>query len=175
MSGRVFPVIKHIPGHGRALVDSHKDLPTVDATFEELTVTDFEPFRRLNYMPLAMTAHMNFSEIDEKNPVTVSRKVIEKVVRGYIGYDGLLISDDLSMHALSGGIKIRTIDALDAGCDLVLHCNGKMDEMISVVAGAEKMTDKACERWLRATELLPTAEDFNEQETLLRLNDLMVG
>ena len=137
--------------------------------------TDFEPFRRFSDMPLAMTAHIIFSEIDENNPVTLSRRVIEKVVRGYIGYDGLLISDDLSMRALSGGIKERTWEALDAGCDLVLHCNGKMDEMISVVAGAENMTDKACERWSRATQLLPTAGDFNVQDTLSQLNDLMVG
>ena len=175
LSGRVLPVIKHIPGHGRALVDSHIDLPTVDATIEELMETDFEAFRSFNEMPLAMTAHIIFSEIDGNNPVTVSRRVIEKVVRGYIGYDGLLISDDLSMQALSGGIKERTWEALDAGCDLVLHCNGKMDEMISVVAGAENMTDKACERWSHATQLLPTAGDFNVQDTLSQLNDLMVG
>ena len=137
--------------------------------------TDFEPFRRFSDMPLAMTAHIIFSEIDENNPVTISRRVIDKVVRGYIGYDGLLISDDLSMRALSGGIKERTCEALDAGCDLVLHCNGKMDQMISVVAGTDNMTDKACERWSHATQLLPTVEDFNVQDTLSQLNDLMVG
>ena len=175
LSGRVFPVIKHIPGHGRALVDSHTDLPTIDATFEELMKTDFEPFRILSDMPLAMTAHIIFSKIDENKPVTVSRRVIEKVIRGYIGYDGLLISDDLSMQALSGSIKERTREALDAGCDLVLHCNGKMDQMTSVVAGAENMTNKACERWSRATQLLPAAEDFNVQDTLSQLNHLMVG
>ena len=173
LSGRVFPVIKHIPGHGRALVDSHINLPTVDATFEELMETDFEPFRRFSDMPLAMTAHIIFSEIDENNPVTLSRRVIEKVVRGYIGYDGLLISDDLSMRALSGGIKERNKEALDAGCDMVLHCNGKMDELISVVAGAENMTDKACESWARATQLLPTADDFNVEHTLSQLNDTL--
>ena len=137
--------------------------------------TDFEPFRSFNDMPLAMTAHIIFSEIDEDNPATVSRRVIEKIVRGYIGYDGLLISDDLSMQALSGGIQERAREALDAGCDLVLHCNGMMDEMASVVAGAENMTNKACERWSRATQLLPAAEDFNLQDTLSQLNDLMVG
>ena len=173
LSGSVLPVIKHIPGHGRASVDSHKALPTVDTSIEQLMETDFEPFRRMNKMPLAMTAHVIFSKIDEHYPATVSPKVIEEVIRGYIAFDGLLISDDLSMQALSGAFKERAKAALGAGCDVVLHCNGKMDEMVSVVAGAQPMTDTACRRWLTAVDLLPKIEPLDPIETLAQFNHLM--
>ena len=173
LSDSVLPVIKHIPGHGRALVDSHRALPTVDAQIEQLMEMDFEPFRRLNKMPLAMTAHVIFSKIDGHYPATVSPKVIEEVIRGYIAFDGLLISDDLSMQALSGDFKERAKAALGAGCDVVLHCNGKMDEMVSVVAGAQPMTDTACRRWLTAVDLLPKIEPLDPIETLAQFNHLM--
>ena len=147
---KISPVIKHIPGHGRATVDSHKALPVVDSPLDELQVTDFEPFRRLNSAPWAMTAHVVYSAIDAANCATFSAKVINEIIRGAIGFDGLLISDDLSMHALSGGFDERTARALDAGCDVVLHCNGDMDEMAPVAAAAHVMTDAAQARFVRA-------------------------
>lgn len=132
LQGGVLPVIKHIPGHGRAMVDSHKALPMVDTPVETLRKTDFEPFRQLASMPMAMTAHVVYTEIDDQNPATTSSKVMDEVIRGYIGFDGLVMTDDLSMHALSGDFGQRTQASFAAGCDIVLHCNGVMDEMLPV-------------------------------------------
>ena len=172
-SGNVLPVIKHVPGHGRALVDSHQTLPVIEATFEQLAATDFEPFRRLNNQPVAMTAHVIYTAIDEHNPATVSPKIIEYVIRGYLNFDGLLISDDLSMQALSGDLKGRAEAALSAGCDAVLHCNGKIEEMVSVVAGAKTMSDVACRRWLMAMDSLPAVASLDRKETLAKFDRFM--
>lgn len=173
LSRGVFPVIKHIPGHGRAPTDSHTSLPIVNTRIDELMSKDFEAFRRFNKFPLAMTAHVIYSEIDKKNPATVSHKVIEEVVRNHIGFDGVLISDDLSMKALKGDIKNRTKLALDAGCDLVLHCNGKIDEMFLVVTGAKQMTQIAWQRWLVAEESLPKLKAFDKKKALSLFHKLM--
>ena len=132
IDGGVLPVMKHIPGHGRAGSDSHLALPRVHATLEELSASDFITFRSLDTCPMAMTAHVVYEAIDPQRPCTTSPKVIRDVIRGEIGFDGLLMSDDLSMQALEGPLAARARAALFAGCDLVLHCNGDMNEMRDV-------------------------------------------
>ncbi|MBX3479595.1 MAG: beta-N-acetylhexosaminidase [Caulobacter sp.] len=165
IAGGVLPIIKHMPGHGRAMADSHLDLPVVDAAYEDLDSVDFEPFRVLSDMPMAMTAHVVFNAIDERHPVTTSRKAIRKVLRGAIGFDGLLMTDDLSMKALSGDFTERARAALAAGCDMVLHCNGSMTEMEAVVAGvktlsgsSKKRAEAALSRLSRSVEPLDVAD-----------------
>ncbi|MEQ8505988.1 MAG: beta-N-acetylhexosaminidase [Rhodospirillales bacterium] len=152
-AGGVSPVIKHIPGHGRALVDSHKALPVVETDVPTLQATDFAPFRMLNTAPWAMTAHVVYTAVDADNCATFSETVVRDVIRGDIGFDGLLISDDLSMHALSGGFAERTERALAAGCDVVLHCNGDMAEMAPVAEAAHIMTEDAQARFAGAEKV----------------------
>ncbi|MDQ0393011.1 beta-N-acetylhexosaminidase [Labrys monachus] len=146
VAGGVLPVMKHVPGHGRAGVDSHLALPVVQASRAELESLDFMPFRMLADLPAAMTAHVVYTALDPSSPATTSRKVIRSVIRGAIGYDGLLMSDDLSMQALAGTLAERAARAFAAGCDLGLHCNGKMDEMIGVAAAAPRLAGKARRR-----------------------------
>lgn len=146
LDGGVLPVIKHIPGHGRAFSDSHKALPAVDTPLEDLRRHDFPPFKALADMPMAMTAHVVYSALDPARPATTSPRVIETIIRGEIGFDGLLMSDDVSMHALSGDFGTRTESIFGAGCDVVLHCNGVMDEMLAVAARAPVLTGRAEER-----------------------------
>lgn len=153
LEGGVLPVIKHIPGHGRAGVDSHHHLPVVDTAREILETTDFPPFRDAAELPLAMTAHVVYSAIDPHAPATTSRVVIDEVIRGLIGYDGCLMSDDVSMQALSGDIAARTAASLEAGCDLVLHCNGVLAEMEAVAAACRPLTGRAAERAARAAAM----------------------
>jgi beta-N-acetylhexosaminidase len=143
IAGGVAPVIKHIPGHGRAGADSHKALPVVDASLAELDARDFAPFRALRDMPMAMTAHVVYTAIDPTHPATTSSRVIAEVIRGAIGFQGLLMSDDISMKALSGGLAGLARAALDAGCDVVLHCNGDGAEMRAVVAGSRPLAGQA--------------------------------
>lgn len=142
ISRKIIPIIKHIPGHGRAKVDSHKDLPIVSTSYSQLLKTDFKPFKLLNDMPWAMTAHIKYTDIDAAFPATQSEKLIG-IIRQEIGFDGVLISDDLSMEALGGSYKERAELSLAAGCDLVLHCNGKMDEMTEVMKGVGEISDEA--------------------------------
>jgi beta-N-acetylhexosaminidase len=139
LDGGVLPVIKHMPGHGRAAADSHFALPRVDASVEALSSTDFVTFRSLNGAPCAMTAHVVYEAIDPQRPATTSALVIRHVIRGEIGFDGLLFSDDLSMQALDGTLGSRAKAALFAGCDVVIHCNGKMDEMKDVAANVRPL------------------------------------
>ncbi len=146
IAGGVLPVVKHVPGHGRAGADSHHDLPVVDADRATLEATDFAPFRHLADMPLAMTAHVVYTALDAKAPATTSRKVMKRIVRGHIGYDGLVMSDDLSMNALKGTLRERAEGAFAAGCDVGLHCNGKLAEMEQVAAAAPKLKGKARRR-----------------------------
>ena len=136
LDGGVLPVVKHMPGHGRAGVDSHHACPSVETSCEELARTDFAPFRALAAMPWAMTAHIIYAAVDPTVPATLSPRVIAAIIRGNIGFDGVLVSDDLSMHALGGEIGERARRALAAGCDLALHCNGDPGEMEQVVAAA---------------------------------------
>jgi beta-N-acetylhexosaminidase len=151
MAGGVLPVIKHIPGHGRATVDSHRALPVVETPRADLDSTDFAPFRALSGMPWAMTAHVLYTAIDPDRPATLSTRVITEVIRAGIGFDGVLLCDDLSMAALGGKIETRAWDALQAGCDLVLHCNGIFDEM-EAIAGAIGPMSEAASRRVTAAE-----------------------
>ena len=162
LAGGVLPVIKHIPGHGRANVDSHEALPVVDTPLGELDETDFEPFRALAGMPWAMTAHVVYSKIDGDAPATLSRHVLTEIVRHRIGFEGLLVSDDLSMKALRGSMAGRAAGALAAGCDVALHCNGDMAEMEAVAAGSAPLTDAALARLDRGREMAdsPDSPDF---------------
>jgi beta-N-acetylhexosaminidase len=155
IAGGVMPVIKHAPGHGRAVVDSHAELPVVEASLVELVARDLIPFQALSDMPAAMTAHVVFTAIDRKRPATTSRKVIRKVVRGLAGFDGLLLSDDLSMGALQGDLRERAEAARDAGCDIALHCNGDGAEMKAVVAGAGALKGGSARRAQSALARLP--------------------
>jgi beta-N-acetylhexosaminidase len=163
-AGGVLPVIKHIPGHGRAFADSHHNLPVVDASLEELRAHDFPPFKALADAPMAMTAHVVYTAIDPERPATTSPKVIAEIVRGEIGFDGLLVSDDTSMKALSGDFAARTDAILAAGCDVVLHCNGVMDEMQAVAARAPALSGRALERASRALQGLARRDDADEIE-----------
>jgi beta-N-acetylhexosaminidase len=146
LAGSVLPVMKHAPGHGRAFADSHLMLPVVDAPLAELAAHDFPPFAFLSDCPAAMTAHVVYTAIDPKRPGTVSRRVLQHVIRGRLGFDGLLISDDLSMKALSGSFEQKTRAALGAGCDVVLHCNGVMAEMQAVASAVKPLAGKAAMR-----------------------------
>jgi beta-N-acetylhexosaminidase len=176
IAGGVLPVIKHIPGHGRAMADSHLELPVVDASFEELDGRDFAPFRVLSDMPMAMTAHVIYSAIDRKRPATTSRKVMRRVVRGAIGFDGLVMSDDLSMKALSGDFAERAADSRSAGCDVVLHCNGDMAEMKPVVKGAGELRGRAATRAKAALARLARApEPFDAAEARARFDAAFDG
>lgn len=150
LAGGVLPVIKHMPGHGRAASDSHLELPEVDAPLEELEESDFRPFRALNDMPLGISAHVCYRALDAGAPATLSPKVIAATIRGAIGFDGLLLSDDLSMQALSGSQGERARAALAAGCDVALHCNGKFEEMADVAASADVLSVRGETRWASA-------------------------
>jgi beta-N-acetylhexosaminidase len=150
--GGVLPVLKHIPGHGRARGDSHYKLPVVNAERAVLEATDFAAFRPLARLPLAMTAHVVFSAIDPIAPATISAAIVREVIRGSIGFGGLLMSDDLSMDALSGSLGDRTRAALAAGCDLVLHCNGNIEEMLAVAAAAPLLSGDRAQRAAAALE-----------------------
>lgn len=160
--GGVLPVLKHIPGHGRAKVDSHEDLPVVDAPLESLRKTDFVPFMRLKNIPLGMTAHITYTAIDAKDPATLSKKVI-KVIRDEIGFDGLLMSDDLSMKALKGDFGALTKASLAAGCDLVLHCNGKMEEMQPIAENCRELDKDGLHRLSVAWEKLKKPEALDTE------------
>jgi beta-N-acetylhexosaminidase len=144
--GGVLPVVKHIPGHGRATADSHRRLPVVKAERPTLEATDFAAFRPLASLPLAMTAHVVFTAIDPVEPATTSTAIVSDVIRGSIGYRGLLMSDDLSMGALSGSLAARTQAAIAAGCDMALHCNGDMNEMCEVAAAAPMLAGERARR-----------------------------
>ena len=166
MEGGILPVIKHIPGHGRGFADSHHNLPIVDAGLAELEAHDFVPFKALADMPIAMTGHLVFSAIDPDQPATTSKIVIDRIIRDYIGFEGLLMSDDVSMNALSGDIATRTRAIFAGGCDMVLHCHGIMSEMQDVMANTPLLTGKALKRAQAAMARLVRA-DYRD-ETALR-------
>jgi beta-N-acetylhexosaminidase len=155
LAGGVLPVIKHMPGHGRATLDSHKGLPRVTAPRAMLETHDFVPFRALSDLPIAMTAHIVYDAIDAENPATTSATVVQ-VMREGIGFAGLLMSDDLSMNALAGSLGERAAATIAAGVDIALHCNGKMEEMVPVVEAAGDLTPKAT---LRAQAALALRKD----------------
>lgn len=160
-AGGVLPVLKHIPGHGRANADSHEKLPVVQASRATLEATDFAAFRPLKRLPLAMTGHVVFTAIDPVLPATTSATMIGQVIRGFIGFDGLLMSDDVSMGALSGSIAERTRASLAAGCDVVLHCNGKLGEMRAVAGQAPELAGEAARRATAALAVRKLPSDID--------------
>ncbi|MFP5330116.1 MAG: beta-N-acetylhexosaminidase [Alphaproteobacteria bacterium] len=157
-SGGVVGVIKHIPGHGRALCDSHKELPVVEASAEELE-TDLEPFEKLNHAPMGMMAHVVYTAWDAARPASQSAEVIEKIVRARIGFSGWLMSDDIGMEALSGGFGERAARVVQAGCDAALHCSGKMEEMVAVAAAVPEMSAEGEKRLAKAMATIAGHED----------------
>jgi beta-N-acetylhexosaminidase len=176
IAGGVLPVVKHIPGHGRARADSHEALPVVETSRAELERTDFEPFRRLRDLPIAMTAHVVYAAIDPKWPATVSRTVVQEVIRGHIGFDGLLLTDDLSMKALSGGFRSRAEAALAAGCDIALHCNGRLEEMTEIAPACPPLAGKAERRAQAALDLLNLpVESVNVAEARARFSAMVAA
>jgi beta-N-acetylhexosaminidase len=176
IAGGVAPVIKHIPGHGRAGADSHKALPVVEASLAELEARDFAPFRALRDMPMAMTAHVVYTAIDRTHPATTSSRVIGDVIRGAIGFQGLLMSDDISMKALSGDLAGLSRAVLDAGCDVVLHCNGDGAEMRAVVAGAKPLAGQAEARAKAAlARIARGSEPFDAAEARARFDAAFEG
>jgi beta-N-acetylhexosaminidase len=157
LAAGVLPVIKHMPGHGRGTLDSHKDLPVVTAPLAQLLQSDFAPFQALADLPLAMTAHVVFTSVDPDQPATTSPRMI-RMMRDDIGFAGLLMTDDLSMNALSGTVAARTSAALAAGCDLALHCNGELPEMESVMAAAGRLSAAGAVRAEKALSLRQTPD-----------------
>jgi len=164
MSGGVLPVMKHMPGHGRAFADTHLELPVVDTPIEELRRHDFAPFKALSDLPMGMTAHVVYSAVDPSAPATTSARVVSQVIRGEIGFDGLLISDDTSMKALSGTFAEKAQAILAAGVDIVLHCNGDMAEMSGIASRTVPLAGRSLERAERALSMLPAADQIVEAD-----------
>ncbi|MDR3326375.1 MAG: beta-N-acetylhexosaminidase [Rhodospirillaceae bacterium] len=154
LDGTVISIVKHTPGHGRALVDSHKELPVVETNLKTLEQSDFLPFRSLRDAPWAMTAHIVYKAIDSKRPATISKIVIKQIIRDAIGCESVLLSDDISMKSLSGSFSERAQNSLDAGCDIVLHCNGKIIEMQNMASALRPLSDNAQIRLSRADSML---------------------
>jgi len=173
LAGGVLPVIKHLPGHGRATVDSHKVLPVVDASLEQLADADFAPFRALKDMPIGMTAHILFSAIDRTAPATTSALIIETMIRGEIGFDGLLISDDLGMEALSGSVANRAAAVLAAGCDVALHCSGRLAEMVETAGAAGELDGRAEERFVAALAQRRAPDAFDASRAIDALAEVL--
>src|SRR5438128_1374074 len=171
--GGVLPVLKHIPGHGRATADSHFGLPTVDTSPEELEKTDFAAFQPLADLPMAMTAHVVFSALDPAQPATTSATIIRQVIRGVIGFQGLLMSDDVSMNALAGSIAERTRAIIAAGCDMVLHCNGKIEEMYEVARETPVLSGLALQRAERALAARKAPQPFDRTAARAELEALI--
>lgn len=173
MSGGVAPVIKHIPGHGRADVDSHKALPVIKESAAELARTDYLPFQAFADAPMAMTAHVVVNHADPDLPVTLSAKAMRELVRGKLGYQGLVMTDDLDMKALSGDLEDLTRSALEAGCDIGLHCNGKMRSMVKVAKGAGLLSGPSQERAIIADNCTSAPDAFDAKDALRELGNLM--
>jgi beta-N-acetylhexosaminidase len=170
----VVGVVKHIPGHGRALCDSHKELPVVTASAEELE-TDLEPFERLNWAPMGMMAHVVYTTWDKGRPASQSPVIVSEIVRGRIGFDGWLMSDDIGMEALTGGFDERAAGVIAAGCDAVLHCSGKMDEMIAVAGAVPAMTNAGAERLRQAMLIASSSGSGPDFEQLLAKRDELLA
>ncbi|GLR88101.1 beta-N-acetylhexosaminidase [Bradyrhizobium iriomotense] len=171
--GGVLPVLKHIPGHGRATADTHFRLPTVDTPGDELERTDFAAFKPLADLPMAMTAHVVFSAFDPAHPATTSATMVQQVIRGVIGFQGLLMSDDVSMNALAGTITERTRSIFAAGCDIVLHCNGNIEEMHEVAGQTPELSGKALERANRALATRKAPQPFDRTVARAELDALI--
>ncbi len=174
-TGGVLPVLKHLPGHGRATTDSHHRLPVVDTDRATLEKTDFAAFRPLAGLPLGMTAHVVFSTIDPSAPATTSATMVREVIRGFIGFTGLLMSDDISMNALTGALRQRTSAALGAGCDVVLHCNGDLKEMEMVAGVAPMLSGAAQKRADVALAARGKPQEFDVEEARKSFTRLLAG
>ena len=172
-AGGVLPVLKHIPGHGRATADTHFQLPTVDTPAVELDRSDFAAFRPLADLPMAMTAHVVFSALDRAQPATTSATIIAEVIRGSIGFQGLLMSDDVSMNALQGTIAERTRASIAAGCDMILHCNGKPEEMREVADNTPPLAGLALERADRALAARKQPAPLDREQARAELDELV--
>jgi beta-N-acetylhexosaminidase len=171
--GGVVGIVKHMPGQGRAVVDSHHDLPVVSASDEELE-SDISAFRRLNNAPMGMTGHIMFEAWDRDLCATMSPTIIEQVIRGRIGFDGLLMSDDLDMNALQGDVSDRAANCVAAGCDLALNCWGRMDEMIAIAGKVGAMTPRAQERLAAAMATIGAPVDTSEIASLIAKRDALL-
>ena len=170
----VVGVVKHIPGHGRALCDSHKELPVVDASAQELE-TDLEPFERLNRAPMGMMAHVVYTAWDKERPASQSPLIVSEIVRGRIGFDGWLMSDDIGMEALKGGFAERAKGVIDAGCDAVLHCSGKMDEMVAAASAVPAMSAAGEARLRRAMAIAGSSDSGPDFEQLIAKRDELLA
>ena len=175
LDGGVLPVMKHVPGHGRATADTHIALPHVTVAQDELSASDFVTFRSLNTCPLAMTAHVVFDAIDPQRPATTSPKIIRDVIRGEIGFEGVLMTDDISMNALKGPLAVRAKAALFAGCDIILHCSGSMEEMRVVANEAKPLQDQWQKRCEAALAQLAPPEPLDSEAGEARLAELLGG
>lgn len=172
--GGVVGVVKHIPGHGRAMADSHVELPVVDAEAEALEI-DIEPFAKLRDAPMAMTAHVVYTAWDAENCATLSPRIIAEIIRGRIGFDGLLMSDDLGMHALKGDFADRARGVIAAGCDIVLHCSGDFAEMQAVVGAVSDIAPAARERLDRAMATVAQHKTLPPLPDLLAKRDALIN
>lgn len=175
LAGGVLPVLKHLPGHGRAGADSHAQMPVVKASREDLEPRDFAAFQPLSGLPLGMTAHVVFSAIDPLAPATTSATMVREVIRGFIGFEGLLMSDDIAMGALSGSIAERTQAVFAAGCDVVLHCNGTLDEMQAIAEHTPLLAGAGAERAAFALAMRAQPEDFDLAEGRKTFNALIAS
>ena len=174
LAAGVTPVIKHLPGHGRSQVDSHLSLPVVDLPLAKLEASDFRPFRALADMPLGMTGHLLITAMDAERPATISSRVIAEIIRGFIGFKGVLITDDLSMEALSGTVQSRAAAAIAAGCDLALHCNGKLAEMAAIAEALPPISPGAAAR-LAKGRARPSAGEADPAKLARQLELLLTG
>lgn len=181
LAGGVLPVLKHMPGHGRARVDSHLELPEVGASRALLAAIDLAPFKALADQPWAMTAHVRYRALDPASPATLSRTVVQDVIRGELGFDGVLVSDDLGMKALAGGLDALAAGVLAAGCDLGLHCSGVPAEMAAVIAGTAPLSEAAARRIARGDALISSSHrraataPFDAAAALAELDALLVA
>lgn len=173
MSGGVLPVVKHVPGHGRAISDSHHTLPVVGAAKKDMQQNDFSTFAAFADAPMAMTAHVVYEAFDREHPATHSRKIV-RIIRKQIGFDGLLMTDDLSMHALAGSMAERVGRAIEAGCDMMLHCNGDLAEMQAVAEAAGELKGRALRRARAALKQLRKPAKFDRKLALNDLDQLML-
>jgi beta-N-acetylhexosaminidase len=171
LAGGVLPVIKHIPGHGRAMADSHLSLPRIDASAEELIEVDFRPFMALCHAPLAMTAHVLLTAFDEERPASTSPVIMGEVIRELIGLTGLVMSDDIGMQALGGPFAERAAAVIDAGCDVALHCSGELAEMREVASAVPPLDGESAERFARAIAELGEPQAFDADQALVLVRE----
>lgn len=171
LAGGVLPVIKHVPGHGRAMADSHLALPRIDASAEELIDVDFRPFMALCHAPLAMTAHVLLTAFDDERPASVSPVIMGEVIRELIGLTGLVMSDDIGMQALGGPLSERAAAVIDAGCDLALHCSGELAEMREVAKAVPPLDGESAERFGRAVAGLGEPQAFDADQALVLVTE----